>query len=89
MAQIPDPNMFDDLREWASQIQDILIRNLPGLDNPFETLPSHSVAELTSALVPATQPGQLVYCHDATGGVTLAFSDGTIWRRASDLTVIS
>ena len=31
----------------------------------------------------------LVYISDETGGATLAFSDGTDWRRVQDRTIIS
>ena len=44
----------------------------------------------TVATVPsATQPGQMIYVTDETGGATMAFSDGSNWRRIQDRTVIS
>ena len=44
----------------------------------------------TVATVPsATQPGQMIYVTNETGGATMAFSDGTNWRRIQDRAVIS
>jgi hypothetical protein len=42
-------------------------------------LPSVSITELTDG-----QEGQVIYVPDADGGPTLAFFDGTIWKRATD-----
>lgn len=45
----------------------------------------------TVATVPAASAGagQLIYVSDETGGATLAFSDGTAWRRLADRAVVS
>lgn len=44
----------------------------------------------TVATVPAaTAAGQLIYVSDETGGATLAFSDGTDWRRVADRALLS
>jgi len=44
----------------------------------------------TVATVPsATQPGQMIYVTDETGGATMAFSDGSNWRRIQDRAIIS
>jgi hypothetical protein len=44
----------------------------------------------TVATVPsAAQPGQMIYVSDETGGATMAFSDGSNWRRITDRAVIS
>jgi len=44
----------------------------------------------TVATVPsAAQPGQMIYVTNETGGATMAFSDGTNWRRIQDRAVIS
>jgi len=44
----------------------------------------------TVATVPsATQPGQMIYITDETGGATMAFSDGSNWRRIQDRAIIS
>jgi len=36
-----------------------------------------------------TQPGQMIYVSDETGGSVMAFSDGTNWRRITDREVVS
>ena len=33
--------------------------------------------------------GRVVYCTDDVGGATLAYSDGTNWRRATDMAIVS
>ena len=47
---------------------------------------TYTVATAPSAAVAA---GQIIYVSDESSGATLAFSDGTDWRRASDRAVIS
>ena len=39
--------------------------------------------------VASAYPGTVVYVSDETGGATLAFSDGTDWRRVQDRVVVS
>lgn len=38
---------------------------------------------------PALWQNALLICSDEVGGATICFSDGTDWRRATDLTVAS
>ncbi|WP_371037711.1 hypothetical protein [Rhodosalinus sp. FB01] len=47
---------------------------------------SFSVAALPDAV--AVGAGAIVFVPDDTGGPALAFSDGTVWRRAADGTSI-
>ena len=42
-----------------------------------------------SGLPSSAQPGQMIYVSDETGGATMAFSDGTNWRRITDRAVVS
>jgi len=46
---------------------------------------SYTVAGLPSA----AEAGQVAFVSDETGGATLAFSDGTAWRRVADRAVVS
>lgn len=50
-------------------------------------LPQFTVSGVTAAS--GSNKGQIVYISDETGGATLAFSDGTNWRRLQDRAVIS
>ena len=43
----------------------------------------------TGSLVPANPYSSLIFVYDETGGATLAFSDGTNWRRVQDRAVVS
>jgi hypothetical protein len=44
---------------------------------------------LVAAVPAATTAGLIIYISDEAGGATLAFSDGTNWRRAWDLAIAS
>ena len=50
-------------------------------------LPQNTVSGISAAS--SANKGQIVYISDETGGATLAFSDGTNWRRLQDRAVIS
>ena len=48
-------------------------------------LPTYTVTTLPNASTPA----QLIYVSDESGGATVAFSDGTNWRRVQDRAIVS
>jgi hypothetical protein len=43
----------------------------------------------TVATLPTAVAGGFIYVSDETGGATMAFSDGTNWRRTTDLAIVS
>ena len=47
---------------------------------------TYTVAGLPSA---ATYPRGVIYVSNETGGATIAFSDGSNWRRVQDRNVVS
>ena len=49
-------------------------------------LKSYTVATLPSA---SSYETAIIYVSDETGGATLAFSDGTNWRRVQDRAIVS
>lgn len=49
-------------------------------------VPGFEVANLPD---PAKYTQGLIYVSDETGGATMAFSDGTNWRRVQDRNVVS
>lgn len=51
---------------------------------PVVLLPSYTVATLPVA----TSPG-VIFVSDETGGATMAYADGTNWRRVYDNAVVS
>lgn len=65
------------------------------LQDYFEDVTRHingTASEVyTVATVPAAadHTGHMIYVSDETGGATIAFSDGTDWRRCQDRAVIS
>ena len=95
-----DDNDFGSIASSASDTEDLGLitasssTNIDlgdgfGEDLIAETLalPQVTVSGVTAAST--ANKGQIVYVSDETGGATLAFSDGTNWRRLQDRTVIS
>ena len=78
-----------DVELWIKQVYD----NLTGVT----TLQSFTVVQLEGGAAtllapdfdPATGRAATVYVSDETGGATLAFSDGTNWRRVQDRAIVS
>ena len=58
------------------------------LEGPLQLL-STTVAELSSTWPAVSHPHGAVFVSDETGGPTIAFSDGTNWRRVQDLAIVS
>lgn len=88
---IPSPSNFGDWKAWAVQVVRVLV---PFMTETRETyyrqgqivhLGSFVVADLPDASI----PGRQIYVSDETGGATVAFSDGTNWRRVQDRAVVS
>jgi hypothetical protein len=85
------------LAAWAHELHlkvqgaiDILAREKGNAGQPV-AVPSATVAQLTGG-TPRYRPGgepRLVFVTDESGGATLAFSDGSQWRRTSDRAVVS
>jgi hypothetical protein len=58
-------------------------------DGPVQLM-SIAKATLTGGAYPAAvHNGRIVYVNNAVGGAQLCYSDGTNWRRASDLTILT
>ena len=55
----------------------------PGAARP---LPTYTVTTLPDATM---YLGGLIYVSNETGGATVAFSDGSAWRRVQDRAVVS
>ena len=50
------------------------------------SIPAYTVITVPTA---TSAVAQIIYVSDETNGATLAFSDGTNWRRVQDLAIIS
>jgi len=61
------------------------VRRLLDNSQPWQ-LPSYTVAGVPSA---SSFEGHIIYVSNESGGKTIAFSDGTNWRRAQDRAIIS
>lgn len=62
-----------------------------GIDNVEDSQLIFQAKTYTVATVPSASdyPRGIIYVSDETGGATIAFSDGTSWRRVQDRAVIS
>jgi hypothetical protein len=67
----------------TAQITEIL--TFLNVRQPWQ-LAIYAVAALPDA---AEWTGSLIYVSDETGGATVAFSDGTDWRRVQDRAIVS
>lgn len=67
-----------EIENWARQVYE----QITGI----KELVSFTVATLPDA---ADYESHILYVSDESGGATLAFSDGTNWRRAQDRAVVS
>lgn len=81
-----DPEVDKYLRDvelWIKQVYE----NIAGIDR----LRSYTVANLPDAadFDPEDGGAAMLFVSDEAGGATLAFSDGTNWRRVQDRVVVS
>lgn len=83
-----DQTQAEILAAWVAEasiaIADLIVRNgsVPFTGPPV--LPTYTVATL-----PTATAGGLIYVSDETGGATVAFADGTDWRRMQDRAVVT
>ena len=92
----PPPSLFssvfpDEWNRWFKTLHDMLGTS------PLK-VQAYSVADLATATLSPARWGELtaqdafssiVFVYDETGGPTLAFSDGTDWRRVQDRVIVS
>lgn len=77
-----------DAPAWARQLADDVTAEFDRVARagfPVR-MPQYSKADLPTA---ANYPGTWIYVHDATGGASPAYSNGTSWLRADTSAVIS
>lgn len=101
MSRLPEspalPQASRDPRETLSNLTRRLYAILAEISNSVNFLyvtlsdigvkaPSYTVATVPDA---ASYEGYVIYVSDETGGATLAFSDGTDWRRVQDRAIIA
>lgn len=71
--------------DHASMQFHLFLESLVNAVNAFQA-PSYTVATVPDATLAETS---IIYVSDESGGATLAFSDGTNWRRAQDRAIIT
>lgn len=96
-GDMPGRLMFSTTADGASAATERLRIDSTGAlvhrNNAQQIVDANSHLQLRSyakaSLPSAATAGQLIYVSDDTGGATVAFSDGTNWRRVADRNVIS
>lgn len=88
---------LESVQEWMTGAREVLQEAITALSN--EAQRRHQPVQLPSATVdqlegsdPRYRAGgvsRVVLCTNDVDGATLAFSDGTNWRRATDLAIVS
>ena len=83
------PTLTEDegsVADAATVSYDLGFISTSGVFTPDQlVLPTYTVTTLPNASTPA----QLIYVSDESGGATVAFSDGTNWRRVQDRAIVS
>jgi hypothetical protein len=79
-----------DFREIRKHAWQTIVEAL-GLDVATDSTLLLQVKTYTVGTVPtaSSYPRGIIYVSDETGGATLAFSDGSDWRRVQDRAVVS
>lgn len=78
--------LLDELAAHALRVNGMLARDgTEPMEAPLVTV-SYTVATLPDATL---YEAGVIYVSDETGGATLAFSDGTNWRRVQDRAIVS
>ena len=92
-----DERIKEALQEWMTSTREVLQEAITSITSEAQRryqpaqLPSATVDQLEGA-DPRYRAGggaRVVFCTDEAGGATLAFSDGTNWRRATDLAIVT
>ena len=78
MSNFPQPSMHKTWEEWAEKLVQAL-ETSPDL-RPL-LLPVYSISTLPKAV----PQGQLIFVSDDFEGNIVAYADGTVWRRISDM----
>jgi len=79
-------SVFTEMVNHAFRLnQALTVDGAETMEKPFILVP-YTVITVPTA---ASWLGGLIYVTDETGGATVAFSDGTNWRRVQDRVVVS
>ena len=86
---LPSPRNLEDLSVQNSE----LIRLFSSYGYRLNKMAPRDGSEgqdiYTVATLPVVIEGAMIYVSDETGGATLAFGDGTDWRRVQDRAIVS
>lgn len=79
-------SVYREFADHALRLNECLtVDGAEPMEKPFP-LASYTVATVPTA---SEWEGSVIYVSNETGGKTLAFSDGTDWRRVQDRAIVS
>lgn len=78
-------NLLDVLRSYARRINAAYVAD----GTETATGPMNTASYTVATLPPVGTGGGIIYVSNEAGGATIAFSDGTNWRRVSDRAIVS
>lgn len=87
--------MINEKPQWGTTLIDVDGKATPELQNFFDAIEEFAKIITTEPYTVANAPDAagfpngFIFVSDETGGATMAFSDGTDWRRVQDRAVIS
>ena len=96
-GDISDAHARELIYEWMKSTREVMEEALTTLSSEAQRrhqpaqLPAATVAQLEGAnpLYRAGGAPRIVLCTNDVGGATIAYSDGTNWRRSTDLAIVS
>ncbi len=81
--------LYQELTAYAFRLNLALLKDgTEAMTAPSSLLPV-TLAQLAANWAAASYTGAVLFVSDETGGATLAFSDGTNWRRVQDRVIVS
>ncbi len=81
--------LYQELTVYAYRLNLALLKDGTEPMTAPSPLLSVTVAQLASTWAAASYTGTVVFVSNETSGATLAFSDGTNWRRVQDRVIVS
>lgn len=86
---LPTPRSLEDLSNQNAQLIRIFSDHAFRLNKMAPRDGSEGLDIYTVATLPAVIEGAIIYVSDEAGGATIAFGDGTDWRRVQDRAIVS
>ncbi len=81
--------LYQEMTSYAFRLNLALLKDGTEAMTAPHSLLSVTVAQLASTWAAASYAGAVLFVSNETSGATIAFSDGTNWRRVQDRVIVS